>query len=85
MVGIPVAVGGLILGAWQLIGAFSNPALWALWWRPVLLIFVGYLLQWIGHQLEGNHVGEFILIRKALGLPYIDISPRYARPSAETD
>lgn len=79
MVGIPIAVSGAILGLVQLIGALSEPALWALWWRPLGLLFVGYLLQWIGHRIEGNDVGELIPIKKALGLPYVAVSPRYQR------
>jgi len=27
----------------------------------------GYLLQWIGHELEGNEVGEWILIKTIAG------------------
>jgi hypothetical protein len=27
----------------------------------------GYSLQWLGHQLEGNEVGEWILIKKLAG------------------
>jgi hypothetical protein len=25
---------------------------------------VGYALQWIGHQIEGNEVGEWVLVQK---------------------
>jgi predicted membrane channel-forming protein YqfA (hemolysin III family) len=77
MLGIPLAVAGAILGLIQIIAAFSDPAQWSLWWRPVGLIFVGYLLQWIGHRIEGNDVGELIPIKKALGMPYVAVSPRY--------
>jgi hypothetical protein len=45
------------------------------WWA--LGAFVGgYLLQFLGHAIEGNDAGETILVKKALGLPYIDIVPR---------
>jgi hypothetical protein len=27
----------------------------------------GYTLQWLGHRIEGNEVGEWILIRKLIG------------------
>ncbi|MEK6642430.1 MAG: Mpo1-like protein [Planctomycetota bacterium] len=73
MVGIPLAVGGLILGGVQLI-----QWRWDLWWRPTILIFVGYLLQWIGHRIEGNDVGEIILVKKWLGMPYVAISPKFS-------
>jgi hypothetical protein len=51
---------------------------WDLWWRPVGLLVASYLLQWIGHRLEGNDVGEVILIKRLLGKPCVAISPRYA-------
>lgn len=77
MIGIPLAVGGLILGGVQLL-----QWRWDLWWRPTALIALGYLLQWIGHRIEGNDVGEIILVKKLLGMPYVAISPRYQNDSA---
>ncbi|MCZ6683972.1 MAG: DUF962 domain-containing protein [Planctomycetota bacterium] len=53
---------------------------WDLWWRPVALLIVGYLLQWIGHVIEGNDMGEVILVKKWMGKPYVGVSPRYALP-----
>lgn len=70
-VGIPMLVFGLILGAVQL-----WQWRWDLWWRPVGLIVVSYILQWIGHRIEGNDMGEVVLIKKALGRPYVAIAPR---------
>lgn len=63
MIGIPLALGGvplLFLTDWQ----------WG-----VGAILLGYLLQWIGHRVEGNDVGEFIPVKKLLGLPYVAIAP----------
>jgi len=37
---------------------------------------VGYILQFVGHAIEGNDAGETILVKRALGLPFIDIVPR---------
>ncbi|HPM25608.1 MAG TPA: hypothetical protein PLP66_16990, partial [Phycisphaerae bacterium] len=54
-----------------------------LWWRPVVLLVAGYVPQFIGHRLEGNDVGEVILIKKWLGRPYCAVSPRYAQPPAD--
>jgi len=51
---------------------------WSLWWRPVLLLVVSYVLQGIGHWIEGNDMGELILIKKWLGKPFVAVSPRYA-------
>lgn len=74
MVGIPmtiaaVALAGIQLSLWR----------WDLWWRPTLLLAGGYFLQWIGHVIEGNDMGEVILVKKLLGRPYVAVSPRYAR------
>jgi hypothetical protein len=76
MIGIPLAVGALALAAVQL-----YQWRWDLWWRPALLLAGGYLLQWIGHRIEGNDVGEVILIKKWLGRPYVAVSLRY-QPAA---
>jgi hypothetical protein len=74
VVGIPMAVAAVVLAFVQL-----WYALWDLWWRPATLLIAGYLLQWIGHRIEGNDMGEMILIKKRRGRPYVAVSPRYAR------
>jgi hypothetical protein len=51
---------------------------WDLWWRPVGLLVLSYFLQWIGHRIEGNDLGEVVFIKRLLGLPYVAVSPRYA-------
>ncbi len=76
IVGVPMTVAALVLAGVQL--HFDR---WDLWWRPVVLLVGGYLLQWIGHRLEGNDMGEVVLVKRWLGRPYTAISPRYARPS----
>ncbi len=68
MLGIPLAL-------------LAIPALFFVDWYWCLAAFVvGYLLQWVGHKIEGNDVGEFIPIKKLLGLPVVPISPRYQAP-----
>jgi hypothetical protein len=37
---------------------------------------VGYILQFIGHAIEGNDAGELIVIKKLLGKPYVEFGPR---------
>jgi hypothetical protein len=49
---------------------------WSLWWRPVGLFLLSYLLQWIGHRIEGNDMGEIILVKKLLGKPYVAVANR---------
>ena len=35
----------------------------------------GYLLQFIGHAIEGNDAGEIILIKRLLNKPYVEFGP----------
>src|SRR5262245_12391127 len=64
LIGIPVAVAGIpLLFIWP-------------WWGVAALV-LGYFLQWLGHHVEGNDVGEWAGIKRLLGLPYVAISPRY--------
>jgi len=77
-IGIPLTIAAVVLALVQL-AAWR----WDLWWRPVLLLAFGYLLQFIGHRVEGNDVGEVILIKKLLGRPYCAVSPRYAPTEQE--
>ena len=74
LVGVPIIPVALILALVQL--AQSR---WDLWWRPVGLIVLSYLLQWVGHRIEGNDLGEVVLIKKLLGRPYTAVSPRCTR------
>jgi hypothetical protein len=67
LIGIPMAVTGVVL-------LFFHP-----WWGLGYVIG-GYFLQYIGHQVEGNDVGEWAGIKKLLGLPYVGVSPRWEKP-----
>lgn len=47
--------------------------------RPLLALgcfLGGYLLQFLGHAIEGNDAGELILVKKAIGKPYTEFGPR---------
>jgi len=68
LVGIPLAVAG--------VGLLFVPDGW-LWGLGGLA--VGYLLQYVGHKVEGNDVGEWAAIKRLLGLPYVSIAPQYQR------
>jgi hypothetical protein len=39
------------------------------WWLALALFAGGYVLQFLGHLIEGNRSGEEMLIRKLLGKP----------------
>jgi hypothetical protein len=64
MLGIPLAFVGLL-------SLFFIP-----WYWGVGAITSGYLLQWIGHRVEGNDVGELIPVKRLLGLPVVAIAPQ---------
>ena len=69
---VPMIPFAVVLALWQLLeGA------WGLWWRPVGALTVSYALQWVGHLVEGNDMGELILVKKLLRRPYVSIAPRY--------
>ena len=72
LVGIPLTILALALAGYQL-----YIWRWDLWWRPTLLLAIGYLLQYIGHVIEGNDMGEIVLIKRLFGRSYVAISPRY--------
>ena len=63
MLGIPLAVAGVAL------------LFFVEWYWGVGAIVLGYLLQWIGHRIEGNDVGELIPLKRLLGLPVVAIAP----------
>lgn len=71
--GIPMTVLAVVVAIVQL-GQWR----WDLWHRPAILLVGGYFLQWVGHRIEGNDMGEVILIKKWLNKPYVAISPKYA-------
>jgi hypothetical protein len=68
LLGIPAALLGLVL-------LFFLP-----WYWGVGLLVLGYLLQYLGHRVEGNDVGELIPIKRALGLPVVAVVPRTPPP-----
>ena len=43
----------------------------------MILLLIGYGLQGLGHRLEGNDMGEVLLLKKRLGKPYLAVAPRY--------
>ena len=73
LLGIPLAVAGLFL-------LFFLP-----WYWGVGALVLGYLLQYLGHAVEGNDVGEWAAIKRMLGLPYVGIAPRWQQPAVDPD
>jgi len=67
MIGIPMTVVGIAL-------LFFQP-----WYWGAAAFVLGYLLQFIGHRVEGNDMGEWAGIKRLLGLPYVAVSPRWQK------
>ena len=52
-------------------------------WPIALACFVGgYILQFIGHAIEGNDAGEMILVKRLFGRPYVEFGPDAAASNA---
>jgi len=63
MMGIPLALAGVVL-----LFVVDWP-----WGTGALVL--GYFFQWLGHQVEGNDVGELIPLKRLLGMPVVAIVP----------
>ena len=68
VVGIPLTFAGLL-------SLFILP-----WYFGVGAFVAGYLLQFVGHKVEGNDVGELIPLKRLLGMPVVPVAPRYRPP-----
>ncbi|MCI0381191.1 MAG: DUF962 domain-containing protein [Gemmataceae bacterium] len=75
LAGIPLALTGVVL-------FFALP--WSQWYWGVAAFVGGYVLQYIGHRVEGNDLGEWAGIKRLLGMPYVGIAKSEAR-SAERE
>ncbi len=70
MLGIPPTIIGVLLLPIYVVLMSVTLFLFA------LVLFVGgYLIQFLGHALEGSDPGEIILIKRKLGLPYVEVAP----------
>jgi len=65
MVGIAQTIVAVPVAVWA--GLYGPTWLWII---AAALFIDGYVLQFIGHRIEGNDAGELVLIKKLLGLPY---------------
>lgn len=46
------------------------------WWALGCFV-AGYVLQFVGHAIEGNDAGEVVLVKRILGMPYVEFGPRH--------
>src|SRR5580700_7277361 len=65
LIGIPMAVAGVVL-------LFFRE-----WYWGAGAFILGYVLQYVGHCVEGNDVGEWAGIKRLLGWTYVSIAPRH--------
>ena len=80
IVGIPLAflsLAGLLVSAMLSLLHLDWP--WLGWPWLVGGLILGYVLQWLGHQWEGNDVGELIPLKRALGMKVIVERPNERR------
>ena len=70
LLGIPIAVAGLVM-------LFVLPL--ESWYIGAGLLILGYVLQYLGHCIEGNDLGEWAGIKRLLGWPYVGIAPQYQK------
>lgn len=70
MIGIPPTILGVLTLPVGL-GTMS-PSILLL---AVALFVGGFLVQFLGHAFEGTDPGEIILIKRKLGLPYVEFAP----------
>lgn len=45
------------------------------WWPAAGCFVGGYIFQFVGHAIEGNDAGELILVKRFLGIPYVEFGP----------
>jgi hypothetical protein len=72
LLGIPLA----LIGAPLLLVLLP----WDQWYWAALAFVGGYALQWLGHRVEGNDVGEWAAIKRWMGWPYVAIASRLTGP-----
>lgn len=52
------------------------------WWALGCFV-AGYILQFVGHAIEGNDAGETVLVKRWLGRPYVEFGPRHPSRAGE--
>src|SRR3954468_5822328 len=70
MIGIPPTVLGVLM-----IPIYVTLLSVPLFLFALALFVGGYLIQFLGHALEGTDPGEVILLKRKLGWSYVEIAP----------
>ena len=71
MVGIPPTIMGVLL-----MPAYLALRSWPIFWLASGLFVGGFLVQFLGHALEGTDPGEVIMVKRRLGMRYVEVAPR---------
>jgi uncharacterized membrane protein YGL010W len=70
MIGIPPTILGVLM-----IPIYVTLMSAPLFLLALALFVGGYVVQFLGHALEGTDPGEIILLKRKLGWSYVDIAP----------
>ncbi|MDR3633686.1 MAG: DUF962 domain-containing protein [Isosphaeraceae bacterium] len=70
MIGIPPTIVGVLM-----IPVYVYMMSFQLFLLALALFVGGYLLQFLGHAVDGNDPGEIIMLKRKLGLSYVEIAP----------
>ncbi len=74
MIGIPPTIVGVLM-----IPIYAYLMSFNLFLLALALFVGGYLIQFLGHALEGSDPGEIILLKRKLGLSYVEVAPKARR------
>lgn len=72
LIGVPLTFVGT---PWTILAGMAP------WW-PCVCFVGGYLLQFVGHAVEGNDAGEVVFLKKKLGMAYTEYGPSVAHSSS---
>ena len=74
MIGIPPTIVGVLM-----IPIYAYLMSFQIFLLARALFVGGYLLQFLGHALDGSDPGEIIMLKRKLGLSYVEIAPKRTR------
>ena len=74
MIGIPPTILGVLM-----IPVYVYMLSFQLFLLALALFVGGYLLQFLGHAIDGSDPGEIIMLKRKLGLSYVEIAPKSRR------
>ncbi len=72
---------GVPLMFYSLYALITEPS-WDWQWLGLVL---GLGLQYLGHRVEGNEMGELVAVKRLLGLSYVSVAPAVAEAAVTTE